>query len=79
MYYAHVTFPEISQCSIRLEAIPGTVIVFKGEIRAVAKCCVGTIIYSGKCGKTVDAGINIVLYMGLNSGPKMADGKYRKT
>jgi hypothetical protein len=27
----------------------------------------------------VDAGINNVIYMGLNSGPKMADGKYRKT
>jgi hypothetical protein len=43
------------------------------------KCCVGTVIYSGKCGKTVDAGINNVIFMGLNSGLKMANGKYRKT
>jgi hypothetical protein len=42
------------------------------------KCCVGTVIYSGKCGKTVDAEINNVIYMDLNSGAKMADGKYRK-
>jgi hypothetical protein len=27
----------------------------------------------------VDAEINNVIYMELNSGPKMADGKYRKT
>jgi hypothetical protein len=27
----------------------------------------------------VDAGKNNVIYMGLNSGPKMANGEYRKT
>jgi hypothetical protein len=27
----------------------------------------------------VDAEINNVIYMELNSGPKMTDGKYRKT
>jgi hypothetical protein len=48
------------------------------------KCCVGTVIYSDKCGKaavrgTVDAEINNVIYMELYSGAKMADGKYRKT
>jgi hypothetical protein len=48
------------------------------------KCCVGTIIYSDKCGKkavreTVDAEINNVIYMELYSGAMMADGKYRKT
>jgi hypothetical protein len=48
------------------------------------KCCVGTVIYSNKCGKTavqetVDAEINNVIYMELYSGAKMADGKYRKT
>jgi hypothetical protein len=47
------------------------------------KCCVGTVIYSDKCGKTavwemVDADINVI-YMKLYSGAKMADGKYRKT
>jgi hypothetical protein len=47
------------------------------------KCCVGTVIYSDKCGKTavretVDAEINKVIYMELYSGAKMADGKYRK-
>jgi hypothetical protein len=40
------------------------------------KCCVGTVIYSGECGKTVDAGKNNVIYIGLNSGPKMANGEY---
>jgi hypothetical protein len=29
--------------------------------------------------ETVDAEINNVIYMDLNSGAKMADGKYRKT
>jgi hypothetical protein len=29
--------------------------------------------------ETVDAGKNNVIYMGLNSGPKMANGEYRKT
>jgi hypothetical protein len=48
------------------------------------KCCVGTVIYSDKCGKTagretVDAEISNVIYMELYSGAKMADGKYRKT
>jgi hypothetical protein len=48
------------------------------------KCCVGTVIYSDKCGKTavremVDAEINNVIYMELYSGAKMANGKYRKT
>jgi hypothetical protein len=47
------------------------------------KCCVRTIIYSDKCGKTavqetVDAEINVI-YMELYSGAKMADVKYRKT
>jgi hypothetical protein len=28
---------------------------------------------------TVDAGQNNVIDMGLNSGPKMANGEYRKT
>ena len=42
------------------------------------KCCVGTVIYD-QCGKTIvremmDAGINNVIYMELNSGPKMANG-----
>jgi hypothetical protein len=46
-------------------------------------CCVGTVIYSDKCGKmafreTVDAEINNVICMELYSGAKMADGKYRK-
>jgi hypothetical protein len=27
----------------------------------------------------VNAGKNNVIYMGLNSGPKMANGEYRKT
>jgi hypothetical protein len=44
-------------------------------------CCVGTVIYSNKCGKTavretVDAEINNVIYMELYLGAKMADGKY---
>jgi hypothetical protein len=48
------------------------------------KCCVWTVIYSDKCGKTavretVDAEINNVIYMELYSGAMMADGKYRKT
>jgi hypothetical protein len=48
------------------------------------KCCVGTVIYSDKCGKmavreTVDAEINNVIYMEIYSRAKMADGKYRKT
>jgi hypothetical protein len=48
------------------------------------KCCVGTVIYSDKCGKTavrepVDVEINNVIDMELYSGAKMADGKYRKT
>jgi hypothetical protein len=48
------------------------------------KCCVGTVIYSDKCGKTavwelVVAEINNVIYMELYSGATMADGKYRKT
>jgi hypothetical protein len=48
------------------------------------KCCVGTIIYRDKRGKTafretVDAEINNVIYMELYSGAKMANGKYRKT
>jgi hypothetical protein len=48
------------------------------------KCCVGTVIYIDKCGKTVvrktvDAKINNVIYVELYSGAKMADGKYRKT
>jgi hypothetical protein len=48
------------------------------------KCCVGTVIYSDKCGKTavretVDAETNNIIYMELYSGAKMADGKYRKT
>jgi hypothetical protein len=47
------------------------------------KCCVGTVIYSDKCGKTAvwetDVEINNVIYMELYSGAKMADGKYRKT
>jgi hypothetical protein len=47
------------------------------------KCCVGTVIYSDKCGKkavreTVDAEINNI-YMELYSGAKMVDSKYRKT
>jgi hypothetical protein len=45
------------------------------------KCCVQTIIYSDKCGKTavwetVDAEINNVIYMELYSGATMADSKY---
>jgi hypothetical protein len=40
------------------------------------KCCVDTVIYSGKCGKTVDAEINNVIYMELNSGAKMVEGRY---
>jgi hypothetical protein len=45
------------------------------------KCCVGTVIYSGKCGKTavremVDAEIKNLICMELYSGAKMADGKY---
>jgi hypothetical protein len=48
------------------------------------KCCVGTVIYSDKCGKTavretMDAEINYVIYMELYSGGKMTDGKYQKT
>jgi hypothetical protein len=48
------------------------------------KCCVGTVIYGDKCGKTavretVDAEINNIIYMELYSGAKLADGKYRKT
>jgi hypothetical protein len=48
------------------------------------KCCVGTVIYSDKCGKTavretVDAEINNLIYMELYSGAKMADSKYQKT
>jgi hypothetical protein len=48
------------------------------------KCCVGTVIYSDKCGKTavwetVDTEINNVIYMELYLGPKMVDGTYRKT
>jgi hypothetical protein len=48
------------------------------------KCCVGTVIYSDKCGKTavgetVDAEINNIIYTELYSGAKMADSKYRKT
>jgi hypothetical protein len=44
------------------------------------KCCVGTVIYNDKCGKTavretVDAEINNVIYMELYSGAKMADRK----
>jgi hypothetical protein len=47
------------------------------------KCCVGTVIYSDKCGKTavretVDAEINNVIYVELYSGAKMAYSKYRK-
>jgi hypothetical protein len=47
------------------------------------KCCLGTIIYSDKCGKTavretVESEINNVIYMGIYSGAKMANGKYRK-
>jgi cytidine deaminase len=30
-------------------------------------------------GETVDAEINVVIYMELNSGAKMVDDKYRKT
>jgi hypothetical protein len=45
------------------------------------KCCVGTVIYSDKCGKTavretVDVKINNVIYMELYSGAKMVNGKY---
>jgi hypothetical protein len=48
------------------------------------KCCVRTVIYSDKYGKTavretVDAEINNVIYMEHYSGAKVADGKYRKT
>jgi hypothetical protein len=46
------------------------------------KCCVGTVIYSGKCGKTVVQGYggcgNNIIYMDLNSGAKMADGRSRE-
>jgi hypothetical protein len=46
------------------------------------KCCVGTVIYRDKCGKTAvretDAEIYNVIYMELYSGAKMADGKYQK-
>jgi hypothetical protein len=48
------------------------------------RCCVGTVIYSDKCGKaavreTVDGEINNIIYMELYLGARMADGKYRKT
>jgi hypothetical protein len=48
------------------------------------KCCVGTIIYSDKCGKTavretLDAEINNIIYMEIYSEAKMVDSKYRKT
>jgi hypothetical protein len=48
------------------------------------KCCVGNVIYSDKCGKTivrgmVNAAINNIIYMKLYSGPKMAHGKCGKT
>jgi hypothetical protein len=48
------------------------------------KYCVGTVFYSGERGKTVvpgngGCGEKNVIYMGLNSGPKMANGEYRKS
>jgi Na+-transporting methylmalonyl-CoA/oxaloacetate decarboxylase beta subunit len=48
------------------------------------KCCVGNVIYNEKIGKTIrrgtmDAEINIVIYMELYSGANMVDDKYLKT
>jgi hypothetical protein len=40
------------------------------------KCCVGTGFTSDKCGETMDAEINNVIYIKLYSGAKMMDDEY---
>jgi hypothetical protein len=42
------------------------------------KCCVGNGFTSNKCGETMDAEINNVIYMELYSEAKMMDDEYYK-